>query len=306
MQRWTIYMLLWLGSFPIPAQLIAQGSGDAGLQSSGDFDSRSRLGDTPSRIYFLQNAGMGPGNSIHLTSEVQLDWNIWGGINLWFSVPYQFTTGDLATVHGVGDLRLVLNHTLAEAGDFVVKLNIGGVIPSGYADKETEGKPLPMAYQNSQGAASFLVSAVFYYRHWSLSSGYQRVVSGNSNRFTKAGWGDAEQVKEFADSPGLWRGDDLGFRIRKEIDRPKANYSLSLLPAFRLMDDRILEDGKLVPVAGSSGFFLNVSAGVEARLGKLGYFHFLAAVPIVQRDAYPDGLKRSFLIQAGFGVQFPE
>jgi hypothetical protein len=163
-----------------------------------------------------------------------------------------------------------------------------------------------MVYQPSQGAASFMLSSIFYFRSWNLSLGYQRPVGGNNNQFTKVAWDNSEDVNEFPDSPGLWCGDDLLVRIRKDFDRPKAQYTLSLVPAFRLNDDRILVDGKLAPVDGSSGFSLNVNAGMELRLGTYGYFHLLAAVPVLQRDIYPDGLDRVVQVMVGFGVQFPE
>jgi hypothetical protein len=297
---------IWFGIILIPAIIYSQGSGDAGMMISGDFDSRSRAADTPSRIYFLERAGLGQGNTISLASEFQLDWNIWGGINLWFALPYHFVTGDLATVHGVGDLRVVFSHTLAEAGDLTVKINVGGVVPSGYADEDKDGNPLPMAYQRSQGSASFLLSSLFYFRGWNLSAGYQRRVGPNNNAFTKDAWNGIEDVKDFSDSPGLWCGDDLVFRVRKDFDRSRASYSLSLLPAFRLSDDRIKVEGQYEPVEGSSGFSLNVSAGGEVRMGKYGYFHFLAAAPVLKRDVYSDGLERTVVITAGFGVQLPE
>jgi hypothetical protein len=274
--------------------------------SSGDFDSRSRATDTPTRLYIIQKAGLASGGAICLASEFHFDWNIWGGINIWFSLPYRATIGDIGTIHGLGDLRVVFSHTLAEAGDFTVKINVGGVIPSGNADKESNGKPLPMVYQNSQGSTSFLVSSMFYFRSWNLSLGYQRPVTGNGNHFTQAAWGNVEEVEEFPDSPGLWCGEDLIIRIRKNFDRTRAKYSLSLVPAFRLKEDRIMSNGKLMPVDGSSGFSLNVNAGVEVRLGTNGYFHFLAALPVLQRDTYPDGLDRTVEVLAGFGVQLPE
>jgi len=286
--------------------VLAQGGGDAGLLSSGDFDSRSRATDTPSRIYVLERAGLTSDNVISLGSEFQMDWNVWGGINIWFALPYQYTTGSLATAHGVGDLRAVVSHTLAESGDFTVKLNFGGVIPSGRANEEIDGKPLPMVYQVSQGMPSFLASAIFYLKSWSLAAGYQRFFSANENSFTKASWNDDEDVKDFPDSPGLWPGDDLAFRLSKNFDRPKAHYSLSVLPACRLKQDRILNEGKYVSVDGSSGWTLNINAGMEIKLGNYGYFHFLAAVPVVQREVYTDGLDRVVVVTAGFGVQFPE
>jgi hypothetical protein len=296
----------FIGILFIANVLFSQGSGDAGLISSGDFDSRSRSEDTPSRIYFLQKAGVGSGDAICLSSEFHLDWNIWGGINLWFAVPYRVTIGDLATVHGLGDLRVVFSHTLAEAGDFVVKINVGGLIPSGNGNKEQEGKSLPMVYQPSQGSASFMVSSMFYFRSWNLSVGYQRPVSGNRNQFTKAIWDNDNAVSEYPDSPELRCGDDLLIRVSKYFDRPRARYSLSLLPGFRLSEDQIMSDGKRLVVEGSSGFSLNVTAGVEVRLGTYGYFHFLAAFPVLQRDVYPDGLDRIVQAIAGFGVQLPE
>ena len=290
----------------LPYTSFSQGSGDAGMMSSGDFDSRSRATDTPTRIYVVERAGLGQGNAISFSSEFQLDWNIWGGINLWFAVPYQFITGDLATVHGVGDLRIVFSHTLAEAGDFAVKVNVGGVVPSGYADEDMDGVPLPMAYQRSQGSASFLLSSMFYYRTWNLSIGYQRMAGPNRNGFTQDAWSMGEDVDDFPDSPGLWCGDDLLFRLRKNFDRPRATYNISLLPGFRLTEDRIKAGDGYENVAGSSGFSLNISAGMEVRLGKYGYFHLLAAAPVLGREVYADGLERTVVVTAGIGVQLPE
>ena len=136
--------------------------------------------------------------------------------------------------------------------------------------------------------------------------GYQRPVSGNSNQFKQYEWDNPDMVEEFPDSPGLWCGDDLVIRAGMNIDHPRAKYSISLVPALRLSDDRILQGDNLVPVDGSCGFSLNVNAGLELKLGSYGYFHFLAALPVLQRETYPDGLDRIITVMAGFGIQFPD
>lgn len=285
----------------------SQGNGDAGLQSSGHFGLGALTDDHPTTVSLLGTAGLGTGNAVCLTAEYRFDWNVWGGVNIWLALPYHFTYGDLAYTHGLGDLRVMAGLALVEKAEFTLMLNAGGVVPSGKSDLETpDGDPLPMIYQPSQGSAGFMAGAIASYRLWSLAAGYQNHLSANDNGFTKSAWPDPGKVAGYPDSPGLWCGDDILLRLQKSFVTLKAHYFVSAAGLYRLQEDMITGNEGPAPVDGSDGLSINISAGLEARMGKAGYFRIQAAIPLLMKESYPDGLERIFSVMAGIGVRIPE
>jgi hypothetical protein len=300
-------LLIGLAVLLMPGTSFSQGNGDAGLQSSNNLDLGALGDDHPTTMLFLENAGLGPDKTICLSTEYRLDWNVWGGINIWFALPYNYNIGNLAFTHGLGDLRVMASVAVVEREEFTLLLDIGGVLPSGKSDLETDdGKPLPMVYQPSQGNASFIAGIAAFYHLWSVSAGYQNHLSANKNNFTQSAWNDPEKVVDYPDSPGLWCGDDISLRLQKDFLAMKAHYFVSAVSLYRLTKDRILVDGELDPVDGTDGFSMNLAAGIEVKMMKTGVFRLQAAMPVFRRVSYPDGLNRDFTVTAGFGLRFPE
>jgi hypothetical protein len=302
-----LLLLIGLAALFMAEQSYSQGNGDAGLQSSGILDLGALGDDQPTKMLLLETAALGPDKTICLTTEYRLDWNVWGGINIWFALPYNYNIGNLAFTHGLGDLRAMASIAIVEKEEFTLILDIGGVLPSGKSDLETDdGKPLPMVYQPSQGNAGFIAGMAAFYHLWSLSAGYQNHLSANENHFTRDAWNDPEKVVDYPDSPGLWCGDDISLRLQKSFLTLKAHYYVSAVSLYRLNKDRILQDGELIPVDGTDGFSMNLSAGLEVKLGKTGLFRVMAAMPVFRRESYPDGLNRDFTLMAGFGLRLPD
>jgi len=291
----------------LPLASFSQGNGDAGLQSSSTLDLGSLGDDHPTSMILLEKAGIGPDKTICLSTEYRLDWNVWGGVKLWFALPYHYTTGNLGFTHGLGDLRVMGSIALVEKEEFTLLLDVGGVLPSGKADEATDdGKPLPMVYQPSQGSAGFIVGAAAFYRLWNVSTGYQNHLSANKNNFTQAAWNDPEKVVDYPDSPGLWCGDDISLRLQKDFLTLKSHYYVSAIALYRLNKDKIIQEDEWVTVKGTDGFSMNLAGGLEMKMGRTGLFRLQAAIPLFRRESYPDGLNRDFLLMAGFGLRFPE
>ena len=290
----------------VSASSLSQGSGDAGLLSSGN-------------VFILQNPSfsqtslgvnglfsIGGQQTLHYSAVTSAEINIWQGITLRATVPYHYISGELANTSGLGDLRIYFLHSIVDNGKILINLSLGAAVPSGDANRGLDGKPLPMEYQTSAGTYSILTDIAFRFHDWKLAVGYQHSFQQNENEFLYSAWGDDPLITDYPESNGLSRGDDILLNLEKAFIRDKASYYLSLLPVYHLDEDEIMKDDVTVHVDGSDGLILNMAAASSFSLGKGFYFDLVACAPVVQREVQPDGLKRIFVASAGIRYVFDD
>jgi hypothetical protein len=229
-------------------------------------------------------------------------------------LPYQAVTGRLANTSGLGDISLCLTRNIRNAERYDINLSVGAKIPSNGSDKDIDGRPLPMYYQTSLGTYDLITGISVITRKWLFATGIQVPLNENNNQFVWSRWDGNEEeayVDRYNQAMELKRGTDVMVRVERNFRFSRLNFSIGLLPIYRITKDEFTRSGK---DAGSpitrivhpdakglamsgiftAGYNFDVRSGVKLLLGR----------KIVQRDINPDGLTREFVSTLSYSYRF--
>ncbi|MFM9839953.1 MAG: hypothetical protein ACKVOQ_16935 [Cyclobacteriaceae bacterium] len=226
-------------------------------------------------------------------------------------LPYQFVDGQLANTSSVGDISLCFTRNIFSSDKFDLNLSLGGKIPTNSSDKDTHGLPLPMYYQTSLGTYDFITGLSLINRKWLFATGIQIPLNQNNNQFTWSAWdGDKERayIDRYAQAKDLKRGVDIMFRVERNFRLSRLNFSVGLLPIYRITPDEITNgkdlrtssergnnaSGLALSAIGTVGYNFNVKSGVRLLVGH----------KIVQREFSPDGLTRVLVSSVTYIYRF--
>jgi hypothetical protein len=291
---------------------VSQGCSDAGFCTMGamkpdqPFNKKIALRLRSVEISFYRG-------TTHLTPIIYVantDFNFSLNTRTSFQVklPFQAVRGQLGKTSGVGDISLCVTRTLFTSERFDVNLSVGGKIATNDASKDVDGLPLPMYYQTSLGTYDFITGLSIISRKWLFATGIQHPFNKNKNEFLWEAWkGTSEEsyVNRYNQSRHLKRGTDVMLRVERNWRFSRLNFSLGLLPIYRIVNDEItiLNGTKIKPngarglaLSGifTAGYSFNIKSGVK----------FLAGHKIAQRDTNPDGLTREFVSTLGYYYRF--
>jgi hypothetical protein len=293
----------------VPAAL-AQGCSDAGFCTMGamkpdqpfnkkiDFRLRSMeisfyRGTTP--LTFVATADMSFSLGAKTTFQLKL--------------PYQGANGSLGKTSGLGDISLCLTRTLKSTEKFDINFTLGGKIPTNNSDLTEDNRPLPMYYQTSLGTYDIIAGISVITPKWLFATGIQQPLNRNNNDFMWSRWEgsghDDQYIARYAQAKDLKRGTDVMVRVERNFRFSRLNFSLGLLPIYRVVNDSFINDsGKIIKPDGAKGLALsgifttgyqfNVRTGVKLLVGH----------KIVQRDRNPDGLTRELVSTFSYFYRF--
>jgi hypothetical protein len=229
--------------------------------------------------------------------------------SLQLKLPYMAVTGRLGDKQGIGDISLCLTRTIFSNEQFDVNLSLGTKLATNQSDKDENGYPLPMYYQTSLGSYDGIAGVSLITRKWLFATGIQHAFNENGNQFLWTAWEggpeEIEYVQKYANSKELKRGTDVMLRIERNFRYSRLNFTLGLLPIFRITHDEITDGlGRRVEPKGTTGMALsaifttgynfNVQSGVKLLLGH----------KLQQRENNPDGLTRHFVTSLGYYYRF--
>jgi hypothetical protein len=116
-------------------------------------------------------------------------------------------------------------------------------------------------------------------------------------------------VKQYANATSLQRGTDVMLRIERNFRFSQFNFSVGLLPIYRITDDKITNfkgartsfdlkgneaTGLAMSWIATAGYNFNVRSGVKLLVGH----------KIVQREFSPDGLTREMVTSFTYIYRF--
>jgi len=218
-------------------------------------------------------------------------------------LPYQSVDGNFGSTGGLGDISLCFTRNLYASEKFDVGLSVGGKIPSNDSNLKNEdnGLSYPMYYQTSLGTYDFITGISLVNKKWLFATGIQHPFNRNENGFTYGGWipvyqegKEEEYVRTYDLAFKLKRGTDVMLRAERNFRYSRFNFTLGLLPIFRISKDEITDPNtnqrvKLEGTTGmalsgiaTAGYSFNVKSGIRLLLGR----------KITQREVNPDGLTR--------------
>ena len=311
-----VYMLLL--SLLMHFNATAQGCSDAGFCTMGamkpdqPFNKKVPLKLRSMEISFYR--GTTTLSPIVYVATLDMSFNIIDNKTfLQLKVPYQAVNGNFGSTSGLGDLSFCLTRNLYSSEKFDIGLTLGGKAPSNNSNLTDDefGLPLPMYYQVSLGTYDAIAGISLVNRKWLIATGIQHPFNKNGNQFKWSDWipvyeGGPEYVMSNDPCYELKRGTDVMLRVERNFRFARFNFSLGLLPIWRITKDEILDtninervklDGTLgmaLSAIATAGYSFNVKSGVRLLFGH----------KITQRDVNPDGLTREMVTTASYYYRF--
>lgn len=228
-------------------------------------------------------------------------------------LPYQAVTGRLANTSSIGDISLCITRNIYTSDRFDLNVSLGGKIRSNKSDKTSdEGYPLPMYYQTSLGTYDFITGVSLISKKWLFATGIQHPFNENDNQFLWGRWPpgseDPVYIKKYAKANQLKRGTDVMLRVERNFRFSRLNFSVGLLPIYRITNDKILDPtidpvnhtkpkdakGLALSTIATVGYNFNVKSGIKLLIGR----------KLVQRDNNPDGLTRELVTTCSYFYRF--
>lgn len=228
-------------------------------------------------------------------------------------LPYQAVSGRLANTSGMGDISLCFTRNIYSSEKYDINLSVGGKLRTNQSDKESdEGYPLPMYYQTSLGTYDFITGISLISKKWLFATGIQHPFNQNNNQFLWGRWAgsseDPAYIHEYAKANQLKRGTDVMLRVERNFRFSRLNFSLGLLPIYRITNDQILDPtvdpdhltkpdgakGLAMSAIGTVGYNFNVKSGIKMLVGH----------KLIQRDVNPDGLSRELVTSFSYFYRF--
>jgi len=234
-------------------------------------------------------------------------------------IPFQHVEGRLAKTSSISDLSLCLTRNIYTSDKFDLNWSIGGKIPSNRSDFFTsDGNALPMYYQTSLGTWDVISGISLINRRWLIATGIQIPLNQNNNQFDWHRW-DANNpnpdpdelayVQKYPNSTYLRRGTDVMVRVERNFRLSRFNFSVGLLPIYRITADRVTNfkgertsfDAKGNEAIGlamswitTAGYRFNVRSGIKLLVGH----------KMTQRAYSPDGLTRELVTSFTYIYRF--
>ena len=234
-------------------------------------------------------------------------------------IPFQHVEGRLAKTSSLSDLSLCFTRNIYSSDKFDLNWSLGGKIPTNRSDFSTpEGNALPMYYQTSLGTWDIISGISLINRHWLIATGIQIPLNQNNNQFDWHRW-DANNpnpdpdeqayVQKYANATNLARGTDIMLRVERNFRLSRFNFSVGLLPIYRITADQITNfkgvrtsydlkgneaRGLAMSWITTAGYSFNVRSGIRLLVGH----------KIVQREFSPDGLTRELVASFTYIYRF--
>jgi hypothetical protein len=279
----------------------AQGCSDAGFCTIGGLTYGQAPADmrTKNTVRLSMPIGLGDENVVVLTPSLEYtlehkNWQ-WQG-----KLSANYASGNLGSAFGPGDVVFSGTYTPPVQHRWKPSFTLGTKLPLNGGDLTAGGRSLPMQYQSSLGTIDLIAGVAFSTERWTWAAGWQQPLTGeNQNKFLPRYWNDAKAV---AYPPGnsFNRKGDLLLRTNYAfIQKEKGKLTAGLLGIYHLGEDTYrdaLESVSPIPIKGSEGLTLNLTAAGDMMLSKRLSLGLVFGVPLVVRDVRPDGLTRRFVL----------
>lgn len=233
-------------------------------------------------------------------------------------LPYQFVTGNFGNTASIGDISLAVTHNFLDTETFDVNATFGVKIPSNKSDLAsdgstvpgTEGDVYPMYYQTSLGSFDIIIGGSVISKHWLFAIGYQQALTANNNTYDSAQWMEwypsPSYVQEYPESTLLKRGTDIMLRAEYNFRFVKYNFTIGLLPIFRVKKDQIFDysANSYYKLDGTTGMALSALGGFGYNLNVNNALKLTYGIKLKQREVNPDGLTRTNVLIIAYLFRF--
>ncbi|MBL7866035.1 MAG: hypothetical protein JNK10_14230 [Cyclobacteriaceae bacterium] len=229
-------------------------------------------------------------------------------------VPYQWVTGQLANTQSIGDISLCYTRNIYSSDRFDLNLSFGAKLPTNNSNTMAGPNPLPMYYQTSLGTYDAIAGISLINRKWLFATGIQVPLNQNGNKFDWHRWisddpAEQEYIQRYPNSTDLFRGIDVMLRVERNFRLSRFNFSVGLLPIYRIRADVITNFNGVRTSVDAKG---NVAKGLALSwIVTTGYnfnarssVRLLVGHKIEQREFSPDGLTRELVSSLSYAYRF--
>ena len=315
-----------LGVLLLSSSSFGQGCSDAGFCTMGSMrpdQAYSKKVDLKLRAMELN---LYQGQSIHtpVIYVATIDATI--GINeinyLQVKLPYQYAEGELGSARGMGDISLSFTHVLRTTNRYTLSGTLGGKIPMGDGAEEVNNsftggvdQPIHMYYQPSLGTYDIVGGLSWINERWLFATGIQIPLNRTENEFLWSkfpNYPNREYIEQYDPAPRLKRGIDVMLRAERNWRFTNYNFSLGLLPIWRITPDNgFISESGVPRVEWQTGDLPGTTGLALSALVSFGY-HFdvnnsikiIHGHKLAQRDVNPDGLTRKWVNSISYIYKF--
>lgn len=306
-------LLIFLITLTLTVEAFSQGCSDAGFCTMGAMKPDQPYNkNIPVRLRSMEVSfyrGSTSLTPIIYVATLDASFSVGKKNSFQVKLPFQAVSGSLANTSGIGDISLCFTRNLFSSEKFDVSISLGSKIPTNKSDKTENGFPLPMYYQTSLGTYDAIAGISLVNKKWLFATGIQIPLNKNNNEFLWGRWADSgedmEYIEKYARANQLKRGIDVMLRIERNFRYSRFNFSMGLLPIYRITNDEIElaneqrikpegAKGLALSVIGTAGYSFNVKSGVRLLLGH----------KLTNRDENPDGLTRELVSSISYFYRF--
>ena len=229
-------------------------------------------------------------------------------------VPYQMVSGSFGETSGLSDLSFSITRNMLTTSRGSLNATLGTKIPTNNSDLATtndefgsEGSDFPMYYQVSLGSYDLIAGASWINEKWLLATGVQVALTANENEYAWTEWPDypsQEYTQKYDRATHLKRGADIMLRIERNFRFTNYNFTVGLLPIYRITPDQIITEGQYEKVDGTTGMALSALIGGGYNFNVKSGIKFIFGHKILQRDVNPDGLTRVIVTNLSYVYRF--
>lgn len=291
----TLITLLFLFSVEYTK---AQGCSDAGICTAGALHSEADGETYKNSIQLYAIYGIGDGATSIFTPQVDVNIGIANKGSLQLRLPYVFTSGNLGSTNGLGDIIANYTHKLYTKDSFELRGTIGGRFATNTANLANDtGRALPMPYQTSLGTNDLLLGISATYKKWNFAVGFQLPLSqNNQNGFIPSGLNSNDS--DYFTSNKLNRSADIVLRAERKFSYKKFQWAIGVLPIYHIANDKVINPfiERIVEVPNSAGLTFNFVMSGKYPLRDNLSLNASLGFPLLVRENRPDGLTRAFVL----------
>lgn len=299
------YLIVFFGfTFLLTGEAFAQGCSDAGICTVHSFkpNGLDSISDNPNQF----KAGISYGAADYSISVFGTYLEYDRRINEKFGLDAKLTSlsqsGNDISAFGLSDLYINSNYRINKKAS----LTLGVKIPLSDANRQEDGRALPMDYQSSLGTFDLVFGFGYAIGRLQLVAAIQQPLTQNNNEFFAEDYPLFSPLREFQSTNQFKRSGDALLRASYPFDLgQKFRFTPSLLPIYHLSNDKYTNKEDIeVEIEGSQGLTLNWNLYLDYELNNDQALQLNVGSPFIVRDTRPDGLTRSFVASLEYRIKF--
>lgn len=286
----------------LAVDLYGQGCSDAGFCTLNSFKPHADSTTFSNRVNVGANVGVADYSIGIFGSYLEYNRKISKRLEADVKLTMISQSGNNISEVGLSDVFFNFNYMASNR----VTLTAGAKVPLSDGNKSRNGLTLPMDYQSSLGTFDLILGAGYKFRKLQTVVAYQQPLTQNNNTFLSSEYSSDSPLSTFQSTNQFHRKGDILLRASYPIQAAKKlTLTPSLLPIFHLGNDTYIDEQNITrEIDGSSGLTLNANLYVDIAIGKASIIQFNLGTPLIVREARPDGLTRSLIVNLEYAVKF--